>query len=54
MLEDRNASTHVYDQREAGEIYAGFVTFTGSMKALIARLEKGRLEPSNLPSAEIK
>jgi len=43
MLEDRNASTHVYDQREAGEIYARIRNVhLAPMKALIARLEKGR------------
>jgi nucleotidyltransferase substrate binding protein (TIGR01987 family) len=41
MLEDRNASTHVYDQQEAGEIYARIRdVHLPPIKALISRLEK--------------
>jgi nucleotidyltransferase substrate binding protein (TIGR01987 family) len=42
MLEDRNTSTHVYDQQEAGEIYVRIRdVYLLPIKALISRLEKG-------------
>jgi|SRR5579872_2368363 len=41
MLDDRNTSSHVYDQQEANEIYARIrTTYLPAIKTLVSRLKK--------------
>jgi nucleotidyltransferase substrate binding protein (TIGR01987 family) len=41
MLEDRNTSSHVYDQQEAHEIYSRIrATYLPAIKVLISRFQK--------------